>query len=227
MSEYNTWTSKDVRRGEIFWVEDRKWNAASGSIQRANRPAIIVSNDKANVYSPVVEVVYLTTQPKNDLPTHATIRSAEQKSIALCEQITSVNKDRIGTYIATCTDEEMQMVDQCMLINLALDYPAAGASKTGQEAPDRNTRKQDQDGYEVACLEEIANLKEDNAKMQEEMGWHIEEARQAERREREANAKLVMMQEALDEARVEASKARGREELLKEMYNDLLKQTIK
>ena len=36
-----------------------------GSEQRADRPAIIISNDRNNNHSSVYEVVYMTTQPKN------------------------------------------------------------------------------------------------------------------------------------------------------------------
>ena len=82
-----------MRRGDIYFI-DRCYEE-QGSEQRAGRPAIIVSNDKNNENSSVFEVVYLTTKPKADLPTHVDIRSAPQNSIALCEQINSVYIDRI------------------------------------------------------------------------------------------------------------------------------------
>lgn len=91
-------------RGDIYYIEPYQ---TEGSEQRAGRPAIIVSNDMANKYSPVVEVVYLTTQPKLDMPTHVTIRSAARESTALCEQITSVSKSRIGDYVSTLTEDEL------------------------------------------------------------------------------------------------------------------------
>ena len=54
---------EQIFRGEIYFV--RPATNGVGSEQNAGRPAIVVSNDKANQYSPVVEMVYLTTQPKN------------------------------------------------------------------------------------------------------------------------------------------------------------------
>lgn len=109
-----------MKRGEIYYIESL-YNE-EGSEQRAGRPAIIVSNDLCNESSPVVEVVYLTTQPKNDMPTHVDIRSTQRNSVALCEQISSVSKDRVGSYYATCTDYEMLMVDAALAISLGLNF---------------------------------------------------------------------------------------------------------
>ena len=60
-----------MKRGEIYYIESTY--RETGSEQRGGRPAVIVSNDKNNENSEVVEVVYMTTKPKNDLPTHVFI----------------------------------------------------------------------------------------------------------------------------------------------------------
>ena len=73
-----------MKRGEIYYIESTY--RETGSEQRGGRPAVIVSNDKNNENSEVVEVVYMTTKPKNDLPTHVFIRSALSPSTVLCEQ---------------------------------------------------------------------------------------------------------------------------------------------
>lgn len=104
-----------MKRGEIYYIEKA---STTGSEQAAGRPAIIVSNDRCNFHSEVVEIVYLTTSPKTDLPTHVTIRSATRVSIALCEQVTSVSVSRIGAYISTCTDAEMDAIDHALAISL-------------------------------------------------------------------------------------------------------------
>ena len=112
---------EQIFRGEIYYV--RPAISSVGSEQVAGRPAIVVSNDKANLYSPVLEMVYLTTQPKNSLPTHVDITSVERPSIALCEQIHSVAKSRVGGFIAKCTDSEMAMVDGALCVSLGIDLP--------------------------------------------------------------------------------------------------------
>ncbi len=105
-----------AKRGEIYYIErDYK---ATGSEQIAGRPAVIVSNDKNNENSATVEVVYLTTQPKSDLPTHVTIRGTGKASTALCEQITTVSTDRIGSFSGICSKQEMEAIDTAMLISL-------------------------------------------------------------------------------------------------------------
>ena len=113
---------KEIFRGEIYYVYPS--GGGVGSEQTAGRPAIVVSNDKANQHSPVIEMVYLTTQPKNSLPTHVDITSAERPSIALCEQIHSVSKNRVGGFIAKCTDREMAMIDGALCVSLGIELQA-------------------------------------------------------------------------------------------------------
>lgn len=133
----------DFVRGSIWYVES---GYSTGSEQRPGRPAIIVSNDVNNKHSSTVEMVYLTTAPKHDLPTHVTIRSTSRVSTAICEQITTVATERIGSYCGTVTDAEMSSIETAMLISLGL-APAAGAdsmpearSEETPPIPDLDTR---------------------------------------------------------------------------------------
>lgn len=106
----------NILRGDIFFV---KALSTDGSEQKGDRPAIIVSNNTGNHFSGVVEVVYLTTSPKTKLPTHVEI-ACKKTSIALCEQIHSVSKSRIGEYIRTCRKEKMEKINEALMISLAL-----------------------------------------------------------------------------------------------------------
>lgn len=110
----------EIRRGDIYYIESYY---STGTEQRSGRPGIIVSNDMANKHSDTLEIVYLTTQPKKDLPTHVTIRSAARDSIALCEQVASVSIDRIGDYKGSCTTDEMMRIDTALMISLGIDIP--------------------------------------------------------------------------------------------------------
>lgn len=121
-----------MKRGDIYFIT--RGYTEEGSEQRAGRPAIIVSNDKCNEHSDVLEVVYLTTQPKNDLPTHVDIRSTQRNSIALCEQVNSIFVDRFGDYIGTCTEFEMAMVDAALAISLGLNFDAPKKEKVVEPA---------------------------------------------------------------------------------------------
>lgn len=110
----------DIYRGDIFYID---YGQYTGSEQRAGRPGIVVSNDLNNLNSTTIEVVYLTTQPKENLPTHVTVRSTGKASTVLCEQITTVSKERIGKYIASCTESEMDAIDRAIMISLQLNFP--------------------------------------------------------------------------------------------------------
>ena len=107
-------------RGDIWYVESAD---STGSEQKAGRPAIIVSNDIGNKAAPVVEVVFLTTQDKNNMPTHVPITSAKLPSTALCEQVTTVSKSRLGTWYSHCTDNEMKAIDKALAVSLCIDCP--------------------------------------------------------------------------------------------------------
>lgn len=109
-----------MKRGEIYFIKSTY--REEGSEQRADRPAVIVSNNACNESSDVVEVVYMTTRPKTDLPTHVFTRSALSPSTILCEQVQSVGKHRVGTMIGTLTEQELAAVDTALAISLGLDF---------------------------------------------------------------------------------------------------------
>ena len=116
----------NISRGDICYIQS---NFSSGSEQWGGRPAVIVSNEANNQFSPTVEVVYLTTRPKNDLPTHVTIRSAPRESIALCEQISTVALERVGAYAGHVTDAEMAQLEIAMMISLDIRYASSAPTE--------------------------------------------------------------------------------------------------
>lgn len=110
-------TNRSARRGDIYYV---RGTYGTGSEQRGERPAIIVSNDTGNVHAPVVEVVYLTTKRKTVIPTHVYINSAQRPSIALCEQVVTVCKSRLERYIGSITVAEMRQIDRALSVSLGI-----------------------------------------------------------------------------------------------------------
>lgn len=136
--QITTLQKDDVKRGEIYYISRGGYN--TGSEQQADRPGVIVSNDKNNKNSQTLEVVYLTTQPKNELPTHCTIRSTGRVSTVLCEQIHTVAVERIGKYIGVCTAQEMQNIDTGLMISIGLG-DGGGRQRTKQLLLIRKKRK--------------------------------------------------------------------------------------
>lgn len=110
-------TENEYHRGEIFFINEGE---SSGSEQGGARPGIIVSNDVGNKYAPIVEVVYLTSREKKLMPTHVRIKSSPIPSIALCEQIETVYKKRIGKYLAKATMDEMKQIDKALAVSIGL-----------------------------------------------------------------------------------------------------------
>lgn len=107
-----------MKRGEIYYIAPRE---TVGSEVKKARPAVVVSNDALNATSGVVEVVYLTTQPKKEMPTHVCIRSTGVQSTVLCENIDHVSKLLVGDFLGRCTPEEMMSIDDALLVSLGLD----------------------------------------------------------------------------------------------------------
>lgn len=110
-----------AKRGDIFYIFNSKCYATDPS-NTEGRPAIIVSSDKLNEHADVVEVVYLTTKEKRPMPTHAEVLR-KIPSTALCETIYTVNKDRLGDFVRTCTDKEMDGVNAGILCSLGIAAP--------------------------------------------------------------------------------------------------------
>lgn len=113
-------TAQLYKRGEIYYINNGN-SGQVGSEMKKDRPAIIVSNDANNKHSSVVEVVYLTSKPKKELPTHVTIRSTGRMSVALCEEPTAISTERINNYICKATDDEMEHVDIALMIALGIN----------------------------------------------------------------------------------------------------------
>ena len=107
-----------IFKGDIFYIENNFHS--DGAIISGSRPAIIVSNNLCNKHSDFVEIVYLTSKEKKPLPTHVTI-ICKTPSTALCEQIFTVSKKRIGEYIRSCNEKEMKAIDTALKISLGLD----------------------------------------------------------------------------------------------------------
>lgn len=141
-----------MKRGEIYFIKSHE---VTGSETAKARPGVIVSNNVLNATSTVVEVVYLTTKPKKDMPTHATINATGIPSIALCEHIDHVDKSRLDNWLGMCSEEEMQAIDQALLCSLGIEAPNQDNKEALEEALHEA----------VKALEELAAERDRYAKM--------------------------------------------------------------
>ena len=150
----------NIYRGDVFFVES--FGKQIGSEQKTDRPAVIVSNDKNNENSPCVEIVYLTTKPKQNLPTHCKVKALAQ-STALCEQITTVSKERLGEFIRQCTDEEMAEIDKALAVSLGISGANYLASADSKSIAETLRNENDKLKERIKDLEELsAEIEEEN-----------------------------------------------------------------
>lgn len=111
-----------VRKYDIWYATIP---AIPGShVQCGKRPVVVVSNDAANRHSPVISIIPLTTNlGRADLPTHTVIRSRFLKgpSMALCEQIMTIDKERLEKCVGTVERlHERLAIDHCVQVQLDL-----------------------------------------------------------------------------------------------------------
>lgn len=131
--------NNSIKRGEIYYIRDTRQGV--GSEQRADRPAVVVSNNKNNEYSGVIEVVYMTTQPKVDLPTHFKTTQALRPSTVLCEQIYSISVERVSEWIGTLTDDEMKELDYCIAVSVGLIEKNGIIEPLDEQAEEKRNRE--------------------------------------------------------------------------------------
>ncbi len=119
-------------RGDVYYIFKHEYDRQSSEI-RSGRPAIIISNDSINQSSNVLEVVYLTTQEKWESDFHIPIKSTLKLSTALCEQISSVDVSRIGSYLCSLSDEEIEELDEALAASIGLSFYTPNQEVTDED----------------------------------------------------------------------------------------------
>lgn len=110
--------NKTIKRGEIYYA---KLNGI-GNQQIGTRPVIIYSNNINNKFSPIINVIPLSTELK-DLCVHVKIEGCGLKapSMAMAEQITTINKDQLLNKIGKLKSLQLDMLDEAIDIQFARD----------------------------------------------------------------------------------------------------------
>lgn len=110
---------KCPQRGDIFYAD---LSPVVGSEQGGVRPVLVIQNDTGNKYSPTVIVAAISSKYEKELPTHVEIENEnlEKKSIALLEQIRTIDKTRLKEYVCTLSNEEMKDVNKKIAISFAI-----------------------------------------------------------------------------------------------------------
>lgn len=136
---------QSVRRFEIWFAE--LGNHYGSSVQSGSRPVLVMSNDVANHYSSTLTVIPMTTVMKKlELPTHIPVSEADcqmygshtylRESIALAEQVTTIDKKALRNVLCRVTSAEKQKeIEQALagFFNMVANPPAPDTT-TNEEA---------------------------------------------------------------------------------------------
>lgn len=113
---------RKIQRGDIYHAN---LNPVMGSEQGGFRPVLIIQNNRGNHYSPTVIVAAMSKKiaEKADLPTHYKVKEyvgLKEESLVLLEQIRTIDKRRLIHYIGRLGKRDMEQVDRCLAVSLAL-----------------------------------------------------------------------------------------------------------
>ena len=112
-----------VHKNEVYFAD---LSPVIGSEQGGIRPVVIIQNDIGNQMSPTVIVAALTSRRKKlRMPTHVRVHLEEGKmmknSIALLEQIRTIDKSRLKKYIGKVDQNSANAIESASMISLGLD----------------------------------------------------------------------------------------------------------
>ena len=126
-----------ILRGEVYWV---CLDDSVGSEQMTGRPAVVISGNKANEILQTVIVAYITSQSR-PTPSNVSIKYENEYRRVLCNQIRTIDKQRLTRYIFTLEDNEMQRVTGSLATSMCIplattkkEEPAEDPEKTALRA---------------------------------------------------------------------------------------------
>ena len=109
---------KLIKRGEIYWVDLPDSN---GREIKDIHPALVVSNNRQNIASPLIVIIPITSLKTGDkifsfqLPI-----TLEKKSVILMDQVRTIDRDKFKDKITEIEDKFMEEVERKIHFVLAL-----------------------------------------------------------------------------------------------------------
>jgi mRNA interferase MazF len=109
---------KLIKRGEVYWVNLPDSN---GREIKETHPAIVISNDKQNLSSPLIIVIPITSLKEGEkiYSFQAPIR-LKNKSVILVDQIRTIDRDKFLGRITKSSEEIMEKIEKCVHLVLNL-----------------------------------------------------------------------------------------------------------
>lgn len=112
-------------RGDLYYAD---LGGGIGSEQKGHRPVVIIQNNVGNKHSPTVVIAAITskTNIKVRLPTHyylGAVNGLDLPSIVLLEQIRTVDKKRLLTYIGRLDEKHIRGLNCALAVSIGLIEP--------------------------------------------------------------------------------------------------------
>jgi mRNA interferase MazF len=113
--------NKQIQRGDIYYAN---LEPVVGSEQGGVRPVLVVQNNTGNKHSPTVIVAMITSsETKQVLPTHCVLSPCAvlaDNSIVLMEQLRTIDKRRLQSYIGAVWHTDMSDIDTALAVSVGL-----------------------------------------------------------------------------------------------------------
>ena len=103
------------RRGEVWWVAFDP--SVGGEIQKT-RPALIVSNNAANIALNRLLVIPLTSQAAKVYPGQAMVTLNGEPRKAMADQLTTASKKRLRAKLGELSASDVGVVESAILLQL-------------------------------------------------------------------------------------------------------------
>lgn len=114
---------KGYSRGDMYYAD---LGRGIGSEQKGYRPVLIIQNNVGNKHSPTVIIAAITSRVgvKAKLPTHYFINAEcglQAPSLVLAEQIRTIDKKRLDSYIGHLSEEHINGIDKALAVSVGLN----------------------------------------------------------------------------------------------------------
>ncbi len=109
------------KRGQIWFVS---LDPVMGHEMGKKRPALIISNDRNNQFAETVTVFPITSKIEKIYPFEIFLLKEEtnlpKDSKVKCNQIRTIDKKRLDSFIGNLPPEKLKSIEQALLIHLGI-----------------------------------------------------------------------------------------------------------
>jgi mRNA interferase MazF len=105
------------RRGEVWWIS---FDPSLGGEIRKTRPAVVISNNAANLALNRIIVIPLTSQTAKLYPGEAFITLNGERRKAMADQIMTASKQRLRSKMGELSRADVSAVEDAILLQLGI-----------------------------------------------------------------------------------------------------------